>query len=87
MEELLIRIEQLEKVVFKVAPTQLIHLPPGEYTQDEILALHPQLTAKTIKRYLALPYHRERRRQSAAKSATGYSRKIWIYSVPTEAPD
>ena len=66
IDELRARIEQLE-----LQPKDYT-LPPGEYTQEEVLRMFPNLTIGTIAKHLKYP--RVRRRTPSGK-------RTWVYLV------
>jgi hypothetical protein len=100
LEELERRIRVLESLLNLRGNPHTYQLPPGEYTQDQILAIFPELTPYTIGKRLVPPFRKERRRSDRIKLPSGERQKYWVYiipwtqtqtqaptSVPAEAPD
>lgn len=70
IDELRARIEQLELQPYPQPKDYT--LPPGEYTQEEVLRMFPNLTIGTIAKHLKYP--RVRRRTPSGK-------RTWVYVV------
>lgn len=80
IEELRIRIEALERAAPSPSSSIIIiNLPPGEYTQEEILRRYPWLSVRNLSQHIPAHYTRKRVRVYPPSQPP---HKIWIYTSP-----
>lgn len=78
IDELKFRVTELELKLKSSTASVDYTLPPGEYTQEEVLRIFPNLTIGTIAKHLKYP--RVRRRTYSGK-------KTWVYLVSPSPSD